>query len=113
MEAARLFKSLDRNQRNTFLACFLGWARDAPGGRVHLWIAWRPFREAHPPDDQHHLLLSYGIAHGVFPELYLAAHLPRALRNRHGRRVGTWGVAGNGDASDCSARVVLRNLTAR
>src|SRR5436189_2258563 len=26
MEAVRLFKSLDRNQRNTFLACFLGWA---------------------------------------------------------------------------------------
>src|SRR6516165_5780843 len=25
----RLFKSLDRNQRNTFLACFLGWALDA------------------------------------------------------------------------------------
>src|ERR1700757_91159 len=29
MEAVRLFKSLDRNQRNTFLACFLGWALDA------------------------------------------------------------------------------------
>jgi len=29
MEAVRLFKSLDREQRNTFVACFLGWARDA------------------------------------------------------------------------------------
>ena len=29
MEAVRLFKSLDRNQRNTFLACFMGWALDA------------------------------------------------------------------------------------
>jgi SHS family lactate transporter-like MFS transporter len=29
VEAIRLFKSLDRNQRNTFLACFLGWALDA------------------------------------------------------------------------------------
>src|SRR5216110_3721194 len=29
MEAVRLFKSLDRNQRNTFFACFLGWALDA------------------------------------------------------------------------------------
>ena len=29
MEAIRLFKSLDRNQRNTFVACFLGWALDA------------------------------------------------------------------------------------
>ena len=29
MEAIRLFKLLDRNQRNTFLACFLGWALDA------------------------------------------------------------------------------------
>jgi MFS transporter, SHS family, lactate transporter len=29
MEAVRLFKSLDHNQRNTFLACFLGWALDA------------------------------------------------------------------------------------
>ena len=29
MEAIRLFKSLDRNQRNTFAACFLGWALDA------------------------------------------------------------------------------------
>ena len=29
MEATRLFKSLNRDQRNTFLACFLGWALDA------------------------------------------------------------------------------------
>jgi SHS family lactate transporter-like MFS transporter len=29
MEAVQLFKSLDRNQRNTFFACFLGWALDA------------------------------------------------------------------------------------
>src|SRR5213082_4126024 len=29
MEAVRLFKSLDRGQRNTFVACFLGWALDA------------------------------------------------------------------------------------
>ena len=29
MEAVRLFKSLNRNQRNTFLACFLGWTLDA------------------------------------------------------------------------------------
>jgi MFS transporter, SHS family, lactate transporter len=29
MEAVQLFKSLDRNQRNTFLACFLGWGLDA------------------------------------------------------------------------------------
>src|SRR5438046_2599196 len=29
MEALRLFKSLDRAQRNTFIACFLGWTLDA------------------------------------------------------------------------------------
>ena len=29
MEAIDVFKSLDRNQRNTFVACFLGWALDA------------------------------------------------------------------------------------
>src|SRR2546421_3629843 len=29
MEALRLFKSLNREQRNTFVACFLGWALDA------------------------------------------------------------------------------------
>jgi MFS transporter, SHS family, lactate transporter len=29
MEALRLFKSLTREQRNTFIACFLGWALDA------------------------------------------------------------------------------------
>lgn len=29
MEAWRLFRSLNREQRNTFLACFLGWALDA------------------------------------------------------------------------------------
>ncbi|MDQ6808432.1 MAG: MFS transporter [Verrucomicrobiota bacterium] len=29
MEAIELFKSLNRDQRNTFLACFLGWALDA------------------------------------------------------------------------------------
>src|SRR4026207_2323070 len=30
MEALRLFKSLNRTQRNTFIACFLGWTLDAP-----------------------------------------------------------------------------------
>src|SRR5881398_1733229 len=29
MEAIRLFKLLNRDQRHTFLACFLGWALDA------------------------------------------------------------------------------------
>ncbi len=29
MEAIRLFKALTRDQRNTFLACFLGWTLDA------------------------------------------------------------------------------------
>jgi MFS transporter, SHS family, lactate transporter len=29
MEALRLFKSLNRPQRNTFIACFLGWTLDA------------------------------------------------------------------------------------
>ena len=29
MEAIRLFKSLSSDQRNTFIACFLGWALDA------------------------------------------------------------------------------------
>ena len=29
MEALRLFKLLNRDQRNTFVACFLGWALDA------------------------------------------------------------------------------------
>src|SRR2546423_9431220 len=29
VEAIRIFKSLNRTQRNTFLACFLGWALDA------------------------------------------------------------------------------------
>jgi SHS family lactate transporter-like MFS transporter len=29
VEAYRLFKSLNREQRNTFVACFLGWALDA------------------------------------------------------------------------------------
>jgi SHS family lactate transporter-like MFS transporter len=29
MEAVRLFRSLTREQRNTFIACFLGWALDA------------------------------------------------------------------------------------
>src|SRR5881398_2516776 len=29
MEAIRLFRVLNRDQRHTFLACFLGWALDA------------------------------------------------------------------------------------
>src|SRR5437870_16590 len=29
LEAIRLFKILNRDQRNTFIACFLGWALDA------------------------------------------------------------------------------------
>src|ERR1700737_5162200 len=31
MEALQLFKILNRDQRNTFIACFLGWALDALG----------------------------------------------------------------------------------
>ena len=29
MEALKLFRSLNRDQRNTFIACFLGWSLDA------------------------------------------------------------------------------------
>src|SRR3977135_4625538 len=29
MEAMRLFKALTRDQRSTFVACFLGWSLDA------------------------------------------------------------------------------------
>src|SRR5437868_15319663 len=29
METLRLFKALTRDQRNTFIACFLGWTLDA------------------------------------------------------------------------------------
>src|SRR6266446_3467994 len=29
MEALRIYRSLSRDQRNTFVACFLGWPRDA------------------------------------------------------------------------------------
>src|SRR3954464_13692687 len=29
MEAIRMFRSLTRDQRNTFIACFLGWTLDA------------------------------------------------------------------------------------
>src|SRR3954454_8990128 len=29
MEAFRMFRALSREQRNTFVACFLGWALDA------------------------------------------------------------------------------------
>ena len=29
MESLRIFKSLTRDQRNTFVACFLGWTLDA------------------------------------------------------------------------------------
>src|SRR3984893_9174462 len=29
METLRLFKALTRDQRNTFVACFLGWALDS------------------------------------------------------------------------------------
>ena len=29
MEAIQIYRSLNRDQRNTFLACFLGWTLDA------------------------------------------------------------------------------------
>ena len=29
MESLRMFKALTRDQRNTFIACFLGWSLDA------------------------------------------------------------------------------------
>ena len=29
VEAIRIYRALNRNQRNTFLACFLGWTLDA------------------------------------------------------------------------------------
>src|SRR5205807_8270625 len=89
------------------------YAGYAPAGRVHFWIARGPVRAPHAADDRHHLLLSHGVAHRVFSELHLAANLPRALWNRHGRRMGTRRVAGNGNPADCRAWIVLGNSTTR
>src|SRR5262249_7917097 len=46
-------------------------------------------------------------------ELHLATDFPRALRNRHGRGMGSWRISGNGNVANCSTRIVLGNLTTR
>src|SRR2546430_14524970 len=79
------------------------YAGYAPAGRIYFWIARGPVRAPHAADDRHHLLLSHGVAHRVLSELHLAADLPRPLRNRHGRRMGTWRVPGNGNPANCRA----------
>src|SRR5262249_3401589 len=58
--------------------CNHAHAGDAPIGRVHLRVARRPVRTAHPPDEQHHFLFSHGIADGIFSKLHLAADFPCA-----------------------------------
>src|SRR5205814_1699604 len=62
--------------------------------------------------DRHHFLFGDGIAHGVFAELHLAPDFSCALRNWHGRRMGTWRIPGDGNLADRSARVVLGDPTA-
>src|SRR5439155_2573615 len=86
---------------------------DAPSGRVHLWVAGRSVWATHPTHDRHHFLFGHGIAHGLFSKLHLVADFSRALRNRHGWRMGTRRVAGDGNPSDRSARIVLGNFAAR
>src|SRR5581483_3559259 len=81
--------------------------------RVHFWFARGPVWAAHAADDRHHFLLSHGVAHRVLSELHMAVDLSRALRNRHGRRMGTWRVTGDGNPADCSTWVVLGNFTTR
>src|SRR6266567_2927500 len=75
-------------------------AGDAPGWRVHLWTPWRSIRAAHPAHARHHFLFVHGIAYGVFSELHNVADFPRALWNRHGRRMGTGRVVSDGNLAD-------------
>ena len=45
MDALRLFKSLNRTQRNTFIACFLGWTLDALDFFLLTFVFWSVGKE--------------------------------------------------------------------
>src|ERR1017187_4068306 len=78
------------------------------GGRVFVRSAGGPLRAAAAADARPGVLLGGGSA--LRPRAQLR-HLPvaaRAFRNWHGRGVGDWGVAGNGESAAAVARGAFR-----
>src|SRR5882724_5005 len=80
--------------------------------RVHLWFVRRQIWTARPAHDGHCFLLGHGIADRIRAEFHCISDFARALRSRHGRRMGTGRVARNGIAADANTRAVLRNSAA-
>ena len=101
-----------RHKRRRSRLCDHDHSCDATCGRVHLRFARRPVRTAYSTHDRHCFLFAHGITHSIFAKLHLAADFSRALRDRHGWRMGTRRITGNGIASSGRARVVLRNFAA-
>src|SRR6202022_894689 len=83
------------------------------GWRIHLWFSRRQIWAPHSAHGRHHLLFADGIADRVGSQLHGLSHLARALRNRHGRGMGTGRVARDGVVAHTSARFVFRNLATR
>src|SRR5436305_14696493 len=82
-------------------------AGDAPGVRVYLWFAWRSLRSAYSADDRYRFLFGDGVADSVFSELHGASDFACFVRDRHGWRMGTRRLTGDGNIADSSARLVL------
>src|SRR5947199_1337093 len=94
------------NRRRSQL-CDYHHASDASSGRVYLWFAWRSLWPAHSADDRYRFLFGDGAADGVFSELHGASDLACFVRDRHGRRMGTRCLTGDGNTADSSAWLVL------
>src|SRR6266403_1123030 len=103
VEAIRLFKLLNRDQRNTFVACFLGWTLDAFDFFLLTFVIVPMAHDFGTSVAD----LTYAIA------ITLAMRPVGALRDRHGRRMGVGRVAGNGNIANSGARIVLGNFAAR
>jgi len=107
METLRLFKSLTPAQRNTFIACFLGWALDAldfflvtfvlsqiagTTERIRLGTAVLalPLRDPLALAKQAATLdvlsggrVTLGVGAGAYPEEFAAVHPERSVDDRH------------------------------
>ena len=140
-------RGLNRDQRNAFVAAWLGWAMDAfdyfllvfvltdvadtfNTSKTHvavattLTLAARPVGAAifgyagdtlRPPADAARLralLLDRRLPDGVLHVADHAARAARAVRHRHGRRVGARRVAGHGEDPRRQARLLVRRAPA-
>jgi hypothetical protein len=84
-----------------------------PIGADRLRVARRPLRTANPADDQRDFLLGDRAALRLFAQFHFFSGDARAVRHRHGRRVGRGRVAGHGGGAQALARRALGHFAER